>query len=99
MTHPTDIPGFQVALGALDTGDVPEAAVDAVLDAQSKVSVVIQCGSVLDALKGSVAELELDAARVLAGAAHLVLTNGWLGRAGEADTVRDQARARIAALE
>jgi hypothetical protein len=97
--HPTDIPAFQSAIGALDTDSAPEAAQDALLVAQTAGSVVTQCGGVLDALSPHVATLSLAEARVLAGAAHLVLTNGWLGRAGEADGVRDAARARIAALE
>lgn len=99
MTHPIEIPAFQAALGALDSGDVPEAAVDALIDAQSKASVVPQCGATLDALKDHVATLDLGAARVLAGAAHLVLTYSWLGRAAEADGIREAARARIAELE
>ena len=99
MTHPTDIPAFQTALGALDTGDVPETAQDGLLAAQTAGSVVTQTGLVLDALTEHVATLNLAGARVLAGAAHLVLTNSYLGRATEADVTRDAARARIAALE
>lgn len=97
--HPTDIPAFQAALGALDTGDVPEAAQEGLLAAQTAGSVVTQSGLVLDALKPLVTELGLSAARVLGGAAHLVLTNSWLGRAAEADTIRDAARVRIQMLE
>jgi hypothetical protein len=116
MAHPTDIPGFRTALGALDAGDLPviapgdgvteeqaDAATAAILgaiqDAQATVSPVPQCGQVLDTLKDHAADLGLAAARVLAAAAHLVLTNSWLGRAEEADGIRDAARARIAAIE
>lgn len=99
MTHPTDIPAFRAALGALDAGDVPEAAVEAIAAAQATASPVPACGQVLDALKDHAGDLGLAAARVLAGAAHLVLTNSWLGRAEEADGIRDAARARIAAIE
>jgi len=107
MTHPTDIPTFQAALGALTNPDLPsledeEASVALqakIADAQATTSVVPQCGLVLDALKDHAATLGLNGSRVLAGAAHLVLTNGWLGRAGEADGIRDAARTRIAALE
>lgn len=99
MTHPTNIPDFQAALGALTPGDVPEGAVDAIAAAQMAISVVPQCGAVLDALRDHHATLELEAVRVLAGAAHLMLVNGFLGRAQEADGVRDQARARIAVLD
>jgi hypothetical protein len=99
MTHPTDIPSFRAALGAIARDDVPEEAAEAIAAAQMVVSPVPQCGQVIDALKPHVATLALPAAQVLAGAAHLVLTNAWLGRGEEADGVRDQARARIAALE
>lgn len=75
-----------------------DAVVTALQAAQATVSPVPQCGQIVDALKPHVEILGLDAARLLACAAHLILTNSWLGRAEEADEVRDQARARIAAL-
>lgn len=98
MAHPTDIPSFQTHLGALISSDVPEDAASAIAGAQAVVSVVPQCGMIVDALAPHVAELQMKAARVLAGAAHLILIHGWLGKATEADGVREQARARIAAI-
>lgn len=99
MAHPTDIPAFRAALGEIELDGMPEDVVDAIAAAQTVVSPVPQCGQVIDALKPHVATLGLKAAQVLAGAAHLVLVNSWLGRSEEADGVRDQARARIAELE
>lgn len=88
-------------------GDISETAAETmtaaiattITNAQAAGSVVTASGLVLDGLAPHVSVLSLDAARVLAGAAHLVLTGNWLGRAAEADTLRDAARARIAALE
>jgi hypothetical protein len=96
--HPTDNVQFWNSLAALDSGDVPSEALAGVSAAQQAASVVVQAGLALDALKPHVATLQIDAAACLAGAAHLILVNNWLQRAEEADTVRDQARARIAAL-
>lgn len=110
MTHPMDIPTFQLALGELAPGDLPTLEVEgeetpsdapwqAIQGAQLQVSVVPQCGIVLDTLKPHIDALSLKAAQVLAGAAHLVLHHKFLGRMEEADGVRDDARARIALLE
>ncbi len=108
MTHPNDIPGLRALLSTIDAGDLPTIAGDptataaivtAIEAAQGTVSAVPQCGQIIDALKPHVEILGLSAARLLACAAHLVLTGSWLGRAEEADEVRDQARARIAVLE
>ena len=97
--HPTDNVQFWNSLAGLDASDVPSGALAGISAAQQASSIVAQTSQVLDALKPHVATLGIDAAACLAGAAHLILVNTWMQRAEEADTVRDQARARIAALE
>lgn len=91
------------ALAAEAAVAAAEAATEAVAamieEAQHTGSVVPQCGLVLDALYPHVASLSLPAAKVLAGAAHLVLLHNYMSRASEADTARDAARVRIQMLE
>jgi hypothetical protein len=96
MTYPTDIPGFQAALVALVTP--PAEAADAVFAAQGAVSPVLQCVQVLAALSPHVESLNLEAAQLLASAAHLILVGGWHGRGAEALAARDAALDRIAEL-
>lgn len=93
---PTISPGGPISEDAAE--EMTAAIASGVDEAQASGSIVPACGILLDKLAPHVAVLQLKTARVLAGAAHLVLTNSWLGRGGEADTVRDAARARIASL-
>lgn len=97
----TDLPVIAAAGDVTqEQADAKTAAIAAAVEAaQAMASPVPASNLVLDTLKDHTAELGLAAARVLAGAAHLVLVNGWHGRAAEADEIRTAARARIAALE
>jgi hypothetical protein len=98
MPHPTEIPGVRAAVAAVDVDALPEDKREAFIAAQGHASPVPMCGAVMDILGPLAAELDESAANALAGAAHLVLVNSWLGRSEEADTLRDAARARLTAL-
>lgn len=104
-TYPRTIPDVRDALlpyelpAAPEEGEDPLAAARlALADAQGKASPVVACVLVFDALKGHVSDLDEDGARLLAGCAHLIMTNAWHGKGDEASDVRDTALARLEAL-
>ena len=83
MTYPTTIPDFRAAVLAY----VPDTDIEeAFYVAQAHGSPVVQAVGVFDLL-GPVAELDQDGLALLLGAAHLIASHGWFGKAGEAATV------------
>jgi hypothetical protein len=105
-TYPQEITSVRNALlpyvlpaAPAESEDPLAAARLALAEAQEKPSPVVQCVMVFDALKDHVETLDTDGARLLAGCAHLIATNAWHGKGGEALGVRDSAVARLVALE
>lgn len=80
---PSTIPEFRAAVMAYDPDTGIEEAFYAV---QSAGSPVVQAVGVFDLL-GPVADLDQDGLRLLLGAAHLIASGGWHGKAGDAATV------------
>lgn len=106
-TFPTDTPAVRAALlayalpSAAPDGVEPEAweqVGDALATAQGFASPVQQIVTTFDALSPHVASLDESGARLLAGCSHLIMTNAWHGKGGEASGVRDSAIARLVAL-
>ena len=83
MTYPTTIPDFRAAVMAYNP---PTDIAEAFYVAQGQGSPVVQAVGVFDLL-GPVAELDQDGLALLLGAAHLIASNGWFGKASEAATV------------
>lgn len=93
MTYPTDIPALRAALGSYTTA--PDEVAEAIERAQMAGSIVVSCDILLTALKDRASELDQAGASVLAGAAELMLVNGWMGRGPEALAALNAAKARL----
>ena len=83
MTYPTTIPDFRTALL---TYEPAEDYAEAIYTAQAAGSPVVQAVDVFAALRAAV-DLDQPGLSLLLGAAHLIASGGWHGKAGDAATV------------
>ena len=93
----TALQSYAPSLPALDP-EVQDAVALAIADAVAKSSPVDKIVGAFEALRNHVADLDLEGAQILAGAAELIALHNFHGKNVEALGVRDAAIARLEAL-